>query len=378
MSFPEIFVSYAWKGESESLVNQLCDAFAAKGYTIKRDKSTMTYRDSIKNFMDSIGRGKFIIAVVGDKYMKSEYCMYEAYRMFQSPAFAERVFPIVLPDSDVFSFRGQAAYLKYWDSEYKALKAEYKKIASVSPTMVAPLTERLRDIEATTLFINDFMAAIGDMNVLTSQIHIESNFSQLISAIEERMNGIEKDDQGEKPATSVGAGTSNSENRNGQRQEASMPDDRKIDTGGGAYIGGGVNTGGGEFVGRDRIVNNSGTNISVGGNVSGSNIVVGNNNMVTNNSSTQNIFAPIYQAIEQSAHSAQDKEDLKAEYQEIETAVAKGQAVDESWLSRRLRNLKRMAPDIAEVALAALAGPGAAVAAIVKQVAERVKAEASA
>ena len=157
-----------------------------------------------------------------------------------------------------------------------------------------------------------------------------------------------------------------------------MPDDRKIDTGGGAYIGGGVNTGGGEFVGRDRIVNNSGTNISVGGNVSGSNIVVGNNNMVTNNTSTHNIFAPIYQAIEQSAHSAQDKEDLKAEYQEIETAVAKGQAVDESWLSRRLRNLKRMAPDIAEVALAALAGPGAAVAAIVKQVAERVKAEASA
>jgi hypothetical protein len=378
MSSPEIFVSYAWKGESESLVNQLCDAFAAKGYTIKRDKSTMTYRDSIKNFMDSIGRGKFIIAVVSDKYMKSEYCMYEAYRMFQSSAFGERVFPIVLPDADVFSFRGQAAYLKYWDTEYKALKAEYKKIAAVSPTMVAPLTERLRDIEATTLFINDFMAAVGDMNVLTSQIHIESNFSQLISAIEDKMKGIEKDDQEERLATSVGAGSSHSEIGNGQKQEVNMPDDHKIDTGGGAYIGGGVNTGGGEFVGRDRVTNNSGTNISVGGSVSGSNIVVGNNNTVSNNNvSTQNVFAPIYQAIEQSAHSAQDKDDLKAEYKEIETAVAKGQAVDESWLSRRLRNLKRMAPDIAEVALAALAGPGAAVAVVVKQVAEKVKAEAS-
>jgi hypothetical protein len=378
MSDPEIFVSYAWKGESEALVNQLCDAFAAKGYTIRRDKSSMTYRASIKSFMDSIGRGKFIIAVVSDKYMKSEYCMYEAYRMFQSQAFGERVFPIVLPDADVFSFRGQAAYLKYWDSEYKSLMEEYKNIANVSPTMVAPLTERLRDIEATTLFINDFMSAVGDMNVLTSQTHLDSNFSQLISAIEAKMKNIEGDDSGEKLATSVGAESSNFGNGNGQKQEAIMTDERKIDTGGGTFIGGGVNTGGGEFVGRDKVVNNnSGTNISIGGSVSGGNIVVGNNNTVNNNTNTQNIFGPIYHAIEQSSRSTQDKEDLKAEYQEIETAVAKGQSVDESWLARRLRNLKRMAPDIAEVALAALAGPGAAVGVIVKQVAEKIKAEAS-
>lgn len=358
MSQPEIFVSYAWKGESETLVDQLCKAFAAKGYRITRDKSAMTYKDSIKDFMESIGRGKFIIAVVSDKYMKSEYCMYEAYRMFQSPAFRERVFPIVLPDADVFSFRGQAAYLKYWDTEYKALEAEYKGIANVSPSMVAPLTERLRDIEATTLFINDFMAQVGDMNVLTSQIQLESNFSQLITAIEARIKDLEKDTQGERSAASSELRSSN------------------IDTGGGAYISGGVNTGGGGFVGRDSNVKNNGINISVGGNANGSNIVVGNNNTVTNNATTQNFFGPVYQAIEKSARSAQEKEDLKAEYQEIEKAVAKGQTVDESWLSRRLRNLKHMAPDLAEVALASLAGPGAAVAVIVKQVAERIRAEA--
>ncbi|HBX70452.1 MAG TPA: hypothetical protein DEH25_14000 [Chloroflexi bacterium] len=180
----EIFVSYAWRGASEALVDQLCEAFAARGYRITRDKSAMTYKDSIQQFMERIGRGRYIIAVVSDKYMKSEYCMYEAYRMFQSPAFRERLFPIVLPDADVFSFRGQAAYLKYWDQAYKELEAEYRAIASSSPTMVAPLTERLRDIETTTRFINDFMAAVGDMNVLTSDIHLESNFQALIAAIE--------------------------------------------------------------------------------------------------------------------------------------------------------------------------------------------------
>jgi len=202
MSAPEIFISYAWKGESESLVDRICDAFAAKGFQVTRDKSTMTYKDSIRDFMDRIGRGKFIIAVVSDKYMKSEYCMYEAYRMFQSPAFKERVFPIVLPDTDIFSFRGQTAYLRYWDQEYKALEAEYRSIASASPTMVAPLTERLRDIEATTRFINDFMAAVSDMNVLTSQMHFDSNFDQLLSAIETRI----QDADGKHDDIDIGAG----------------------------------------------------------------------------------------------------------------------------------------------------------------------------
>lgn len=187
MSDSEIFISYAWKGESESLVDRICDTFTSQGFQIRRDKSTLTYRDSIREFMDRIGRGKYIIAVVSDKYMKSEYCMYEAYRMFQSPAFRERVFPIVLPDADIFSFRGQAAYLRYWHEEYMALEAEYRSIAEDKPTMVVALTERLRDIEATTRFINDFMDAVGDMNVLTSQMHLDSNFEQLLEAIESRI-----------------------------------------------------------------------------------------------------------------------------------------------------------------------------------------------
>ncbi len=147
-----------------------------------------------------------------------------------------------------------------------------------------------------------------------------------------------------------------------------------IDTGGGAYIGGSVNTGGGDFVGRDKKVSGGERSISIGGNVSGSNIIVGDHNTVSN-IGVQNFFAPVYDAIEKSARQAQEKADLKADVQEIETAAAKKDAVDESWLSRRLRNLVKMAPDIGEVALSALGGPGAAFGAIVKKVAEKVKAE---
>jgi len=63
------------------------------------------------------------------------------------------------------------------------------------------------------------------------------------------------------------------------------------------------------------------------------------------------------------------------QFTEIKNEVAKGDDADASFLSRRLRNLKKMAPDIAEVALSALAGPGAAISAIVKNIARQIKEE---
>lgn len=257
MAQNEIFISYAWKGESEAVVDQLCAAFAAHGYSITRDKSTMTYKDSIHEFMERIGRGKFIIAVVNDKYMKSEYCMYEAYRMFQSPEFKARIFPIVLPDADIFSFRGQAAYLKHWSKEYKALEAEYREIAELSPTMVAPLTERLKDIEITTRFINDFMAAVSDMNVLTSQMHLDSDFEQLFAAIEKRMQAAESDAEKNDTATSAVDKASQGERISAQN------------TGGGAIAQGA----GAKAVGQGGVL--------IDGDFTG-NLTIGNNNKINN------------------------------------------------------------------------------------------------
>ncbi|MCS7011368.1 MAG: hypothetical protein NZL98_08360, partial [Anaerolineales bacterium] len=116
------------------------------------------------------------------------------------------------------------------------------------------------------------------------------------------------------------------------------------------------------------------TTISIGGSVSGSNIVVGNNNIVGKVAEGSSLFLPVYDAISRSARSSQDKADLTAEVQEIEAAIAQPQ-VDESWLARRLRNLKKMAPDIAEIVLAALSGPGAVISTTVKKIAERAQAE---
>ncbi len=387
MTQREIFVSYAWEGESETIVDQLCGVLSKRGHQIIRDKSHMAYRDSIKQFMDRIGQGKFIIAVVNDKYMRSEYCMYEAYRMFQSPAFRKRVFPIVLPDADIFSFHGQAAYLEFWLERYAELETEYRKIASRAPTMVAPLTERLRDVEATTRFINDFMAEVGDMNVLTAEMHQESGYASLISAIEMRM--VEGDAQPASPADPGPASAPVSERSSGV-QVGDIRDVRdseitiaggdviktRLDTGGGTYIGGSVNTGGGDFVAGDKTVSSGPGGVAIGGDAQADTIVTGDENIV--GSQRQDVFVGIYRDIQaHAALSAEDRSDLSAEVRELEGELIEADEPDATFLARRLRNIKRLAPDILDVIVAAMASPQGGFGQVARKVAEEMKRSAS-
>jgi hypothetical protein len=130
-----------------------------------------------------------------------------------------------------------------------------------------------------------------------------------------------------------------------------MSDDKKIDTGGGAYVGGNVNTGSGKFVGRD--------------------------DYSTTGASADELakaFEKIYAAIEaRPKTSAQDKADLKAEAKEAQAEAAKGEQASEDFLSRRLRNIERMAPDILDVAESALAGPGAAMGMVLQKVVKKIR-----
>ncbi|TRU49520.1 MAG: hypothetical protein EWV49_10285, partial [Microcystis aeruginosa Ma_QC_Ch_20071001_S25] len=60
----QVYISYNWQEDSNEMANQLVQAFAAKGIEIIRDKTHTTYKDSIKNFMQQIGQGKCVVAVI--------------------------------------------------------------------------------------------------------------------------------------------------------------------------------------------------------------------------------------------------------------------------------------------------------------------------
>jgi hypothetical protein len=74
-----------------------------------------------------------------------------------------------------------------------------------------------------------------------------------------------------------------------------------------------------------------------------------------------------------------DKEDIKAEVKEIQATVTeaeqKNEKVDEGFLSRRFRNIARMAPDVLDVIVVTLGNPLAGLGVAVKKIAEKAKEE---
>jgi internalin A len=50
----------------------------------------------IKEFMQRIEKGKCVIVVISDRYLKSPNCMYERVQIANNGEFDNRIFPIVL------------------------------------------------------------------------------------------------------------------------------------------------------------------------------------------------------------------------------------------------------------------------------------------
>ena len=110
-----VFISYAWGGEREEMVNQIDQALQKRGLKITRDKRDLGYKGSIKQFMEQIGQANCVIVVVSDKYLRSPNCMFELVEIADNKQFHDRIFPIVLADADIYDPVKRIGYVKYWE-----------------------------------------------------------------------------------------------------------------------------------------------------------------------------------------------------------------------------------------------------------------------
>jgi hypothetical protein len=82
------YVSYAWADESnpkrDELVIRMCDDASKLGLHIFRDKTTLSHGSLISEFMYRIGEGYLVFIFLSDKYLRSQYCMFELSEMWRN------------------------------------------------------------------------------------------------------------------------------------------------------------------------------------------------------------------------------------------------------------------------------------------------------
>ncbi len=186
MEYPEVFLSYAWGGESETIVNELDAAFKQKGIVLARDKRDLGFKGMITAFMQKIGEGNAVVAVISDKYLKSPYCMFELLEIYRNLNFQQRIFPVVMQDANIFDPIPRLQYLKYWEDKKKELDDAITQFGVDAITVIGDDYKMYKKI-----FDNygDIINILKDINSLTPDIHRSNNFETLIEAVENCING---------------------------------------------------------------------------------------------------------------------------------------------------------------------------------------------
>lgn len=233
-----VFISYAWGDEREQIVNQIDQSLQKRGIRIIRDKRDLGYKGSINAFMERIGKGDCVILVISDKYLRSPNCMFELVEVAENQRFQDRVFPIVLPDADIYNPVRRIQYIKHWEEKRAELAAA---ILTLDPANLHGIREEMDLYDRIRDKVSGLTSILKDMNTLTPEMHSESDFEELFNKIEQRLK--------ERPVSTETDGT----NASATRDSDISARDESIGIG----------------------------KIHIGGDVSG-NIVIGNNNQVNN------------------------------------------------------------------------------------------------
>lgn len=181
---PEVFVSYAWTKDSCAIVDHLQKILEEKDIKLTRDRDELRYKDSILEFMKRLGKGKCIVIVISERYLKSENCMFELLQISKANNLQHRIFPIIMPDANIFKATGRISYVQHWENEIQQLDAALK---TVRGNDLQNLQRDLNLYDEIRRSFDGISGLLRFMNALTPEIHEESRFEELISRIQSQL-----------------------------------------------------------------------------------------------------------------------------------------------------------------------------------------------
>jgi hypothetical protein len=181
----KVFISYAWREDSDEIADKLQDAFQKVGITIIRDKTHLGYKGDIKKFMEWIGQGNCVLLVISDKYLKSPNCMFELIEIAKNGNFYDRIFPIVLPDAKLYNAQDRLKYIQYWETQSKELEETMKQGGLANLQGINDALNLYNEIRNQIARLTD---TLKNMNTLNLDFHRQEDFETVIQAVQKQLN----------------------------------------------------------------------------------------------------------------------------------------------------------------------------------------------
>jgi len=174
-----IFLSYNWN--DCAIADQIDEWFSENNIKLRRDIRDIAYKQSIKEFMESIRDAEFVIMIISEDYLKSKNCMYEVLEFVKEQKFKDKIIPVI-KSNELFDIKYRVEIKKFWTEK----KAELKNILIENdPETSIPLIEEIKIISKIESELNDFLKIVCDLNniLLKNNQFIDTNFDTIIKYI---------------------------------------------------------------------------------------------------------------------------------------------------------------------------------------------------
>lgn len=188
-----IYISYGNDGDNEArLLVKMIEKCVSRclPYTKVVYDFQSKYKDDIHGLIEEIKNGEYVILIINEKYITSEYCMAEYIGIIEKSEtyedFFARVYPIILDSGEKIRSRvGLAAILQSWSDkmiEIDSIIQGNEKIAE----KLNLRTER-EFIERVIDSVSMLDSTLGRLLSFDKKTHIENRFSKIIWSIHEKM-----------------------------------------------------------------------------------------------------------------------------------------------------------------------------------------------
>jgi internalin A len=187
---PLVYLSYAWGGHKEEMVDRLEQRLIDHGYEVKRDKRSMRPGDWISDFMREIGQAERVCVVLSKEYVQSAYCMRELLYLYQTSCgakcdFLNRIVPLVLEDARLTKTTDRMGHVRYWNQQLQELK---DATTDIEPSMLggagadmAMIQEFCHSIELMLRHVSDYLMPRGIKEIE------KDNFAALLEALKAKL-----------------------------------------------------------------------------------------------------------------------------------------------------------------------------------------------
>ena len=194
----EVFISYAWGDESPEgkirakVVDALQAALENDCFLPVRDRDQIRPGERISAFIRRLTRADLVVAVISEKYLRSPYCMYEIYRLWQkhqgdADALAQSLVPIVLPEVKVGSFEERLPYLEHWSERAEKLEALIRN-PKLRPSSQS--WEEVRLVREFAHHVDDILVFLQDVLMPRKlEAHLDDGFQAVREALRRRVSG---------------------------------------------------------------------------------------------------------------------------------------------------------------------------------------------